>query len=209
MPACNKFIKRHNQSEKTFRTLKVRTHLNADAMLAAIRKDFANVPDHRAGNAKIPLADALMSCLAMFSLKDPSLLDFDKRRQDEPESLHGVFGIGIIPCDSQMRTILDETAVEYLRRSFHTVFHQLQRGKMLPQMTYLNGHLILAMDGTSYYSSEEIHSDYCLIKKKRNGVIEYHMQMLAGAFVHPDQKEVIPVCPRDDQDAGWFHQKRL
>jgi hypothetical protein len=66
---------------------------------------------------------------------------------------------------------------------------------MLPQMTYLGGHLILAMDGTSYYSSEEIYSDYCLIKKKRNGVIEYHMQMLAGAFVHPDQKEVIPVCP--------------
>ena len=59
---------------------------------------------------------------------------------------------------------------------------------MLPQMTYLNGHLILAIDGTSHYSSEEISSDYCLTKKKRNGVIEYHMQMLAGAFVHPVKK---------------------
>ncbi|MBU4029567.1 MAG: hypothetical protein KKE97_06590, partial [Proteobacteria bacterium] len=45
---------------------------------------------------------------AMFSLKDASLLDFDKRRLDEPESLHGVFGVGVIPCDSQLRTILDE-----------------------------------------------------------------------------------------------------
>jgi hypothetical protein len=195
MSACNKFINRHRQSEKTFRKLKMRTHLNADAMIAAIRKDFDKVPDHRARNAKIPLADVLMSCFAMFSLKDTSLLDFDKRREGEPESLHSVYGIGIIPCDSQMRTILDETAVEYLRRSFRTVFHQLQRGKMLPRMTYLNGHLILAIDGTSYYSSEEISSDYCLTKKKRNGVIEYHMQMLAGAFVHPDQREVIPVCP--------------
>jgi len=195
MPACNKLFNRHRQSGKTFRKLKMRTHLNADAIIAAIRKDFDKVPDHRASNAKIPLTDVLMSCFAMFSLKDSSLLDFDKRREGEPESLHSVYGIGIIPCDSQMRTILDETAVEYHRRSFRTVFHQLQRWKMLPQMTCLDGHLILAIDGTSYYSSEEISSDYCLTKKKRNGVIEYHMQMLAGAFVHPDHKEVIPVCP--------------
>ncbi|MBV5329007.1 MAG: type II toxin-antitoxin system HicB family antitoxin [Chlorobium sp.] len=45
-----------------------------------------------------------MSCFAMSSLKDASLLDFEKRRMDEPESLHGVFGVRIIPCDSQMRT---------------------------------------------------------------------------------------------------------
>jgi hypothetical protein len=64
------------QKTPFFRKLKVRTHLNADAMIAAIRKDFDNVPDHRARNAKIPLADALMSCFAMFSLKDTSLLPF-------------------------------------------------------------------------------------------------------------------------------------
>jgi len=195
MPACNKIINRHRQSEKTFRKLKFRTHLNFDAMIAAIRKDFGKVPDHRASNAKIPLDDVLMSCFAMFSLKDSSLLDFDERRQNEPENLHGVFGVKVIPCDSQMRTILDEVAVKHLRRSFRTVFHQLQRGKMLPQMTYLGGHLILAMDGTSYYSSEAVSSDLCLTKKKRNGKIEYHMQMLAGVFVHPDHKEVFPLSP--------------
>ena len=195
MSACTKIINRHHRSEKTFRKLKMRAHLNADALFMALRKDFAKVHDHRASNTKIPLVDALMSSFAMFSLKDPSLLDFDERRQDEPESLHGVFGIGVIPCDSQMRTILDEIAAEALRRPFRTVFHQLQRGKMIPRMTYLGGHLILAMDGTSYYSSEAVSSDLCLTKKKRNGTIEYHLQMLAGAFVHPDHKEVIPVCP--------------
>lgn len=49
MPACNKIINRHCQSEKTFRKLKLRTHLNFDAMIAAIRKDFGKVPDHRCG----------------------------------------------------------------------------------------------------------------------------------------------------------------
>ncbi|MDF1577512.1 MAG: hypothetical protein P1P81_03605 [Desulfobulbales bacterium] len=51
----------------------VRKHLNADALIRLMREDFQQIPDHRAGNAKIPLADAMMSALAMFQLKDPSL----------------------------------------------------------------------------------------------------------------------------------------
>jgi hypothetical protein len=86
----------------------MRAHLNADTLFAIIRKDLQRVPDHRAANVSIPLDDVLMSAFAMFSLKDPSLLAFDNRRQDEPESLHGVYGVGVIPSDTQMRTILDE-----------------------------------------------------------------------------------------------------
>ena len=70
MSTLKNSTKRHRESIKTLRTIKMRVHLNADAMFAAIRKDFALVPDHRAGNSKIPLADALMSGFAMFSLKD-------------------------------------------------------------------------------------------------------------------------------------------
>jgi hypothetical protein len=48
-----------------------------------------------------------MSALAVFQLKFPSLLAFDKQRSEEPENLHTIFGIKNIPCDSQMRTTLD------------------------------------------------------------------------------------------------------
>ena len=70
--------------------IKMRKDLNADAMFKAIRQDFSRIPDHRANNSKIPLDDILMSGFAMFSLKDPSLLAFDKRRCNEPESIHGL-----------------------------------------------------------------------------------------------------------------------
>lgn len=195
MSTLKNCINRHCQSTRTLRKLKMRAHLNGDALFANIRSDFAKVADHRAANAKIPLVDALMSGFAMFSLKDQTLLDFDKRRHEEPESLHGVYGVGVIPCDTQMRTILDEVSPDGLRRPFRSIFHQVQRGKMLPKLTCLGGHLLLAVDGTGFHSSEKIGSDYCLTKKKRNGAIEYHLQMLAGAFVHPDRQEVIPVCP--------------
>lgn len=173
----------------------MRKHLNADAMFDAIRQDFAKVADHRANNCKIPLVDVLMSGFAMFSLKDQSLLAFDKRRGEEPENLHGVFGVGIIPCDSQMRTSLDGVLPAIIRQPFLTLFHHAQRDKALEKLVWLDGHYLLALDGTGIYSSEKVSSPYCLKKQKKNDRVLYYQQMLGAAFVHPDQRVVIPLCP--------------
>ena len=188
-------VNRNRAAEKTVHKIKMRAHLNADCLFARIREEFALVPDHRAGNIQVPLVDALMSGFAMFSLKDPSLLGFDARRREDPDSLHTVYGIGHIPSDSQMRTILDPLHPDNLRQPFRTVFAQLQRGKAMEKMTWLDGHFLLALDGTGIFSSETVSSEYCLRKKKRNGKVEYYQQMLAGAFVHPERREVIPTCP--------------
>lgn len=173
----------------------VRKHLNADALIALTRKDFQAIPDHRAGNSTISLDDALMSALAMFQLKDPSLLAFDKRRKEAPENLHTIWGIGNIPCDSQMRSILDSLELSSLRAPFRSAFRQLQRGKDFEKMAFLDGHYLLSGDGTGFYSSEKVSSPYCMGKKSKNGNTLYYQQMYAAAFVHPDHKEVIPVFP--------------
>ena len=174
---------------------KVRKHLNADTLLALVRKDFQKIPDSRADNAKISLDDALMSALAMFQLKDPSLLAFDKRRREEPENLHTVFGIVTIPCDSQMRTLLDPLALSPLRTPFRTVFRQVQRGKDFEKMAFYDGHYLLSGDGTGYYSSAKVSSPYCLSKTFKNGDILYYQQMYAASFVCPGCKVVIPTFP--------------
>jgi hypothetical protein len=173
----------------------VRKHLNADALLKAVKKDFRKIPDHRAGNSKISLDDALMSALAMFQLKEPSLLAFDKRRREEPDNLHTIFGIGNIPCDSQMRTILDPIRLSSLRAPFLSVFRQVQRGKDFEKMAFIDGHYLLSGDGTGFYSSEKVTSPYCMGKRNKNGKTLYHQQMYAASFVHPHHKEVIPVFP--------------
>ena len=54
-----------------------RKNLNADAMFAAIRKDFAKIANHQANNKKILLVDDMMSGFAMFALKDHYLLALD------------------------------------------------------------------------------------------------------------------------------------
>ena len=93
MSTLKNFFRRNRKANQTLDKIKMRSHLNADALFARIREDLQKVPDHRAANASIPLDDALMSGFAMFSLKGPSLLSFDARRLEQPESLHGVYGV--------------------------------------------------------------------------------------------------------------------
>ena len=60
----------------------IRKHLSADALFHLVRSGFAALPDHRLDDAEIALTDALMSAFAMFSLKAPSLLAYDKQRAE-------------------------------------------------------------------------------------------------------------------------------
>ena len=107
--------------------IKIRKHLNADALFRSAYEDFWHVPDHRTGDIKISMADALMSGFAMFSLKDPSLPVFDERRENDP-NLNSIHLIENVPCDTQMRAISDPVAPEDLRSAFKNPFRQLQRG---------------------------------------------------------------------------------
>jgi len=56
--------------------IKLRKHLNADALFGTLRKGFDKIDDHRKGTTVISLTDTLMSGFAVFSLKDPFLLAF-------------------------------------------------------------------------------------------------------------------------------------
>ena len=70
---------------------KARKHLSADALFGLLRNGFSKVPDHRSDGSKMTMADALMSGFAMFSLKCPSLLDYDKQRADANwKTLYGI-----------------------------------------------------------------------------------------------------------------------
>jgi hypothetical protein len=170
-----------------------RKDLSADALFTLIWESFGRIPDHLPPDAEITLPDALMSAFAMFSLKDPSLLAFDKRRNDE--NLKAVYHIGNIPCDTYLRTILDLLDPELLRPVFQDVFRQLQRGKALERFVFYEGCYLLSLDGTGYFSSHKIHCPCCLEKVSKNGEVSYSHQMLGAAIVHPDHKEVIPLMP--------------
>jgi Transposase DDE domain len=169
-----------------------RRHLHFDALIHRIRTRFETLPEPRR-SPSFPLADTLMAGLALFALKDPSLLAFCGRAPDH--NLHSVFGLKAIPSDTQMREILDEVGPNQLRPAFKDVFRQVQRGKILEDYVFLDGCYLVALDGVEYFSSQKIHCDHCLTRTHKDGTVSYYHQMLGAVIVHPDFSEVIPLAP--------------
>ncbi|MES0447285.1 MAG: hypothetical protein ABUJ92_12140 [Desulfobacterales bacterium] len=190
-------IRKHQLEINRKEKIKLRKHLNADTLFATVRSGFEKIQDHRNSNATIPLADALMSGFAVFSLKDPSLLAFDERRTWCSHNLMTVYNINQIPCDTALREILDNLDPVDLRPIFKMIFQKLQRGKALEKLVFMEGCYLLNLDGTGYFSSTKRHSPACneKVDAKTGEVIGYYLQILGAAIVHPDYKVVIPICP--------------
>ncbi len=173
---------------------KTRKHLSFDPLIRQIRDRAEQLPDVRNRESDYSVADAVMSAVAMFSLKDPSLLAFQERRHDE--NMKNLYCIQQVPSDTQMREILDPISPDSLRLMFRDVFRKLQRGKALESFVFHENCYLLSIDGTEYFSSKKIHCDTCLQRKnKKTGEITYYHQMLGAVLVHPDRKQVIPLAP--------------
>lgn len=150
------------------------------------RQDFSNV-------------DCLLAALALFTFKYPSLLQFDQHRlnvQTLKGNLLSLFGLEKVPCDTQMRTRLDDLHYNVTRQAFTHLFTHLQRGKVLEHFRFLDKYYLISLDGTGMFSSPSVHCENCCVKEHRNGKKTYYHQMLCGALVHPDQSVVFPFAPQ-------------
>ncbi len=167
--------------------------LSGDSLFSAIRSDFENISDHRqSGKVKIPLADALMSGFAMFSIKAYSLLQFDEEIKNEAvgNNLRNIYKIKKFCSDTQMREIVDPMDPEALSPSYKTIFKILEHQNGLEQFKFLGSYFLLSMDGTGYFSSKKVHCDNCQTKtNKKTGEITNSHAMLGIAIVHPDKKK--------------------
>jgi hypothetical protein len=172
---------------------KARQHLSADALFRLVHTGFDHIPDYRPAGVDIALPDVLRSAFAMFSLTAPSLLAFDTERAED--NLHTIYGIQRVPCDPDMREILDPGSPKWLRPVFTSVCRQLQRGKVLEPLTFLDGPYLLALDGPEYFSSKTIPCPACLHRVHRNGSLTYTHQLLGAAIIHPEQRAVMPLMP--------------
>jgi hypothetical protein len=73
------------------------------------------------------------------------------------------------------------------------MFTYLSKNGLLENRRYLDGHLLVSVDGTGTYSSNKIGCSHCLTKNRKNGTTEYHHQLLAASVVTPKLKTVFPV----------------
>ena len=174
--------------------IKLQQNLHFDQLMDWLDKEFQQIPDHRASNTRYGLAEVLKSAFAMFSLKAPSLLDFNKQSLPEESNLRSLYRIvGDIPCDNQMRGILDPLDPMLLRPLFHTAFLRLRQAVVIQEYQYWGKFVIVSIDGVEHFSSNKVHCPSCLTRTHRNGEVSYYHAGLAAALVNPAQAEVFPL----------------
>jgi hypothetical protein len=140
-------------------TATLRKHLSAGGLSDIVRRQFRTVVDtRRQASIDHTLSDTLISALAMFQFKVPSLLQFDNASRNFEDgtminNLKRLYKIKSVPCDSQMRTILDKVPPASLRSAFRGVHSAVQRGKMLDEFKVMDDKLVVSIDGTGLFSS--------------------------------------------------------
>ena len=156
------------------------------------------IPDsRRAASVTYEMQDCYRSAFAMFYLQDPSLLEFQRRFQQQIQSnnLSTIFGVRAIPTDTQFRQVLDEHNYQPLQGVFSEYFRRLQRSKKLEAYQFYPAQYLVTLDGSEYFNSESVHCDLCLQRNKSNGQREYYHQIVQPALVHPDLPQVMPLAP--------------
>lgn len=171
--------------------------LFGEQALTIVRKSFSKINDKRR-SPTISLPDSLMSTLAIYSLKIPSLLKFEELKANEKKSVENIktiYSIKNVPSDTQMRTIIDDVNPEDIRPAFKNIFRELQTKKKLDPFKFLGNYYLLAIDGTGYYYSKKTQCECCMIHNSEKRGLSYRHHLLGASIIHPDCKEVIPICP--------------
>lgn len=159
---------------------------------------FRSIPDWRQQKkVVISVHDAMMSGFACMYFQDASLLQFQKRMQEDQHrnNLTTLFAVDQIPSDTHMRDIIDAIDSDYFRPIFKDYYLRLQRNKHLEQFQIFPSIYYFPIDGSQFFSSNEIHCEQCLVKNHQNGTKSYSHQILQGGIMHPDCSEVIPFMP--------------
>ena len=187
--------------------MKIKKYLSFTELRRCLSEVFHGIEDWRqASKVEISLHDAMMSGFACMHFQDPSLLQFQKRLQEEQHqnNLKTFFDVSTIPKETQMRELIDAVDSEIHRPVFKEMYSRLQRGKHVEQYQIFPKWYYFPMDGSQFYSSKEIHCEQCLVKEHKTDSPTYSHQVLQGGIMHPDCSEVIPFMPEQivNSDGG-------
>ena len=157
------------------------------------------LPDHRqeGPNTQYRIRDAALGAFGIFFTQSPSFLDYQRTLQQTKghNKAHPLMGVAQIPCDKQVRTLLDPIAPSHFDRVFVEVFERLEQHRRLAHFRVLGDQLLVALDGTNYFSSKTIHCHNCLTRQLSNGHTLYYHSAITPVIVCPGQAQVIALPP--------------
>jgi len=170
-----------------------------DKILSIIRKAIDSFPDNRGSNnaRRFELEDILLSAFALFFFQSSSWLEFQKKMENKRSrnNAKSLFGINDIPSEAQIRKVIDELDPQILSTIFEGIFELLVDEGIIKSYNFQDEKtLLIAIDGTEYFSSKKIHCPHCSTRTK-NDKTTYSHSSLVCTIVNPDMNTVLPLMP--------------
>jgi hypothetical protein len=172
--------------------------LTLDDITKQMRGTFEGFTDPRKGkNKSYTMVDAALSAFSVFFTQSPSFLEYQRGLEQAhgDNNARALFGVHEIPSDNQIRNLLDATPPDTLKPVYAFLFKALEQSGVVDSLRWADGTLLLALDGTGYFSSQAIHCEACSARRHANGTVTYFHTAVTPVLVKPGCERVIPLAP--------------
>jgi hypothetical protein len=170
-----------------------------EPLLGSLRRCLEAFPDKRGGtNVTYPMGDIGMAAFSVFFMQSPSFLAHQLRLQQGHgrSNCESLFGIAKIPSDNHIRDMLDPAQPERLHPVFADTVAALEAmPDGLDAFRRLGDHVLIALDGTEYFCSKNVHCRHCSTRLRGKAETEYFHAMLGATLVAPGHDKVVPLEP--------------
>lgn len=167
-------------------------------LLNCLEEVFANIPDNRRGkNTQYDLQDAGVGAFAVFFTQSASFLAHQRvmKLNHGRSNAERLFGLTTIPSDNHIRNLLDPVRPTQLGAVYRHVFHGLEQAGVLVSYRSFGQQLLVAIDGTAYFSSKKLHCPQCSQRVLPNGETLYFHNVLTPVIVQPNNPHVLALEP--------------
>ncbi|MEM7725278.1 MAG: ISNCY family transposase [Cyanobacteria bacterium P01_A01_bin.45] len=168
-------------------------------LIEFLEQQLDDLPDIRkpGNNTRYKVRDGVMSAFSAFFTQSTSFLEHQRlmRNIKGKDNASSLFNIKEIPCDNQIRNLLDPIPASKVFGAFTEVYEYLKKQGVIQNFLYLNSEILIALDGTEYFSSKKISCPNCNCRNHKNGTTTYFHSCIIPVVVSPNKKQVINLEP--------------
>jgi len=167
-------------------------------LIKRLKQNCERFPDLRTGkNSTYDLPDVGMSAFSVFFTQSPSFLAHqrDMKLRKGRSNAEGLFELTELPSDNQIRNLLDPVDPQYLQSVYRETFLALEKTEVVKSRRSFANQILVAIDGTEYFSSQSIYCANCNHRELSNGKTNYFHSVLTPVIVQPGNEYVISLEP--------------
>lgn len=169
-----------------------------DILLGFLESIGDQMIDPRNGNnKKYEMKDALLSAFSVFFTQNPSFLSYQKAMEikNGNNNARTIFGVHKIPTDNHIRKLLDSTPPDTTYTGFIGAYNWLYESGRLDEFKSIGDSFLIALDGTDYFYSENIHCQSCSTIHHKDGRTSYKHSAILPVIVKPGNEQVLSLPP--------------